>query len=68
MELNYDKVDEYRRRHKRCKYCVWLKNESVLWDYGCSYLQYTCKAKDKVIHCPDGVPRPFCSCYELSGK
>jgi len=61
-----EKVLKYRQKHKRCKYCKYLRIHS----YRCSGSDYyCCEAKDKTINylLPDmtTVPRWFCQCYEV---
>lgn len=59
-----EKVRKYREKHKRCKYCTYLKPE-----YFGENSWYICKAKEKIIKdlTPNMicVPRPFCKCYEV---
>ena len=71
-EINNDKnIDEkvlnYRKQHKRCKYCKYLKLEVPCIDTVPAY--YKCVAKDKIIRdmLPDmtNVLR-FCSCYTVN--
>lgn len=52
---------EYRKRHKKCRYCSWL--ELVLTR---RRLYYKCLAKDKTV-CHLGLWRPWCPCYETKG-
>ena len=60
----YVEVDDYRRKHKRCKYCIYLKY--VISKYGFQPFEwYECKAKDKHIYFPNRFPRNYCSCFHL---
>lgn len=53
-------VEKYRRRHKKCKWCAYMRHEgNGLW--GVYY--ELCAAKDKIVN--DDLPRPFCSCFKL---
>lgn len=60
------KVFEYRKKHKKCKYCKHLKYELPCVNVVPAY--YKCIAKDKVIQntFPDmtNILR-ICSCYEV---
>ena len=62
-----EKVLNYRKKHKRCKYCKYLKLEVPRIDTVPAY--YKCVAKDKIIRdmLPDmtNVLR-FCSCYTVN--
>ena len=60
----YVEVDEYRRKHKRCKYCIYLKH--VYHEIGFQAIDsYKCRAKDKSIYFPNRFPRNYCSCFHL---
>lgn len=48
-------VDKWRRKHKRCKWCIYHKH--VVPPF-CE-----CAAKDKIIN--EDVPRPFCRLFAL---
>lgn len=62
-----EKVLEYRKNHKRCKYCEHLQIVLRRDGQGGSY--YHCKAKQVIIKdmFPDMIrfPRLFCQCYEV---
>lgn len=64
-----EKVARYRKRHKKCIYCKYLKLTQP--KMGIEYVNpyYQCLAKDKIICSvmPDMtvIPRLFCSCYEV---
>ena len=59
------KIIDYRKKHRRCKYCKYsvlvMPKDMYTLDY------YVCKAKDKIIEdwFVEYLPRIFCSCYEL---
>lgn len=57
------KVDEWRRKHKRCQWCIHCKPYTV---FNCgSYADlYECKAKGFDISFIQ-LPRPFCQTFEL---
>ena len=62
-----EKVLNYRRKHKKCKYCKYLKLEVPRIDTVPAY--YKCVAKDKIIR--DMYPdmrnvRRACACYEAN--
>ena len=61
-----EKVYQYRKKHKKCKYCKHLKYKG---HFGIGVSYYLCEAKDKIIKdlIPDmrELPRLFCSCYEV---
>ena len=40
-----DYVLDYRKKHPRCKYCVFHKFKSMPWQYG----YWKCTLKDKVL-------------------
>lgn len=72
-ENNGKKIDEkvlkYRNKHKKCKYCKYLRLIVPCVDIVPAY--YKCVAKDKIIQ--DTLPdmtniRRFCSCYEAKEK
>lgn len=59
------KIIDYRKRHRRCKYCKYNMFVTPKDMYTPDH--YICKAKDKVIEdwFVEYLPRIFCSCYEL---
>lgn len=65
--MNYEKVLNYRRKHKKCKYCKYLRLDCSGERVGVLPF-YICIVKDKIIgDClPDmtKVRRIFCKCYE----
>ena len=54
-----DRVAQWRRRHKRCKFCRHIE----YLDNPCGISAYKCRAKEKLVH--EWLPRPFCGLYEL---
>lgn len=66
-----EKILIYRRKHKKCRYCKYLKYDSSGERIGVSGF-CVCKVKDKIIKdmFPDMVnfPRLFCRYYEVEGE
>lgn len=64
-----EKVIRYRKKHRKCIYCKYLK--CVYPKMGIEYVSpyYQCIAKDKILcdNMPNMtiVPRLFCSCYSV---
>lgn len=56
------KILEYRKKHKKCKFCKYLKLEGgeAAYDY---HYYWTCLLKDKIILWID-IPR-FCKYYTV---
>ena len=55
------KVDEWRRKHKKCKWCIYHKH--VVPPSMCCPPFCECVAKDKIIN--EDIPRPFCRLFAL---
>ena len=55
------KVDKWRRKHKKCKWCIYHKY--VVPIHVCCPSYCECVAKDKIIN--EDIPRPFCSLFAL---
>lgn len=53
-----DQVTQWRRRHKRCKFCRHLEYLSN----PCGISAFKCRAKETIV-C-EWLPRPFCGLYE----
>lgn len=61
------KVDEWRRKHKKCQWCIHCKPYTVFdQNYGYETL-YECEAKDFDI-LSTRLPRPFCKVFELKRR
>ena len=56
-----EKIIDYRKKHKRCKWCKYEK--FVYTDIVCCPSYYKCILKDKIIH--SNLKAIFCSYYEL---
>lgn len=54
-------VAKYRRRHKKCKWCIY--NKHVVPPVLCCPSFCECMVKDKIIN--ENLPRPFCSLFAL---
>ena len=54
-------VDKWRRKHKKCKWCIYHKY--VVPPSMCCPSFCECTAKDKIVN--EDVPRPFCSLFAL---
>ena len=58
-------VDKWRRKHKRCKWCIHHKPYTVFNPNSQSFETcYECKAKD-VSPINIDIPRPFCTLFNL---
>ena len=55
------KVDKWRRKHKKCKWCIYHKRIEPPFMFCPSYSK--CIAKDKIIN--ENIPRSFCSLFAL---
>lgn len=55
------RVDKWRRKHKKCKWCIY--NKHVVPPAMCCPSFCECIAKDKIIN--EDIPRPFCSLFAL---
>lgn len=47
-------VDEWRNKHKRCKYCAFIQLTDCGWE---------CTAKDKFVY--RNIPRVFCKLFRV---
>ena len=54
-------VAKWRRKHKKCKWCIYCKH--VVPPAMCCPSFCECIAKDKIIN--EDIPRPFCSLFAL---
>ena len=54
-------VDKWRRKHKKCKWCIYHKY--VVPPSMCCPPFCKCTAKDKIVN--EDIPRPFCSLFAL---
>ena len=54
-------VDKWRRKHKRCKWCV--HHKYVMPPAMCCPSFCECEAKGKIVN--DEFPRPFCNLFAL---
>ena len=54
-------VDKWRRKHKKCKWCIYHK--FVRPPALCCPVYCECTAKDKIVN--ENAPRPFCSLFAL---
>ena len=54
-------VDKWRRKHKKCKWCIYHKY--VVPPSMCCPPFCECVAKDKIIN--EDIPRPFCRLFAL---
>ena len=54
-------VAKYRRRHKKCKWCIYHRH--VIPPVPACPPFCECTAKDKVVN--EDFPRPFCSLFAL---
>lgn len=54
-------VDKWRRKHKKCKWCIYHKFVSP--PALCCPVYCECIAKDKIVD--ENIPRPFCSLFAL---
>ena len=54
-------VAKWRRKHKKCKWCIYCKH--VEPPAMCCPSFCECIAKDKIIN--EDIPRPFCSLFAL---
>ena len=54
-------VDKWRRKHKKCKWCIYHRH--VVPPFGCCPSFCECVAKDKIIN--EDIPRPFCRLFAL---
>ena len=54
-------VYAYRRKHKKCKWCIYNKFIKPIGD--CAPEYYKCIVKDKIVN--EETPRPFCSVFSL---
>lgn len=60
-----EKVMKYRKKHRRCKYCLHkILNPSMM---GLTPEFYSCQAKDKILSdwSTEHLPKIFCSCYRV---
>lgn len=55
------KIDKWRRKHKKCKWCIYHKRIEPPFMFCPSYSK--CIAKDKIIN--ENIPRSFCSLFAL---
>ena len=57
-------VNEWRRKHPKCKWC---KHCEFVYPFQQAYVScpdyYDCNAKDKIVH--PNIPRIFCQLFEL---
>lgn len=53
--------EEYRRKHKKCKYCKYMRH--VIPKACLVYPFDECVVKDSIIYSTE-IPRPFCKCFE----
>lgn len=62
MKIMTEKVNKYRKHHKRCIFCIHL---AII-----PHRQFICKAKYKIMSNDScfKTPRFFCSCYEIAKK
>lgn len=58
-----DKIEAYRNRWKRCRYCKHYVRVVQPCDEFCDFVYLECAVKDKIIYHPDML-KPFCSVYE----
>lgn len=54
-------VAKWRRKHKKCKWCIYCKHVAPPVMSCPSFCE--CIAKDKIIN--EDIPRPFCSLFSL---
>lgn len=58
-------VDKWRRKHKRCAWCIHCKSECVFDPNSQMFeTKYTCYAK-RLKYIDIDIPRPFCSIFNL---
>ncbi|MDD4805049.1 MAG: hypothetical protein PHN69_07980 [Candidatus Pacebacteria bacterium] len=55
-------VKDYRQKHKRCKFCKWLKSNYD--DYDGTFMYSECILKDKVVN-HYNISRWYCKYYEV---
>lgn len=61
--VNESPVDKYRRRHKKCKWCMYCKSGNQISYPGLVTTLFKCVAKDKFVN--KNRIRPFCSVFAL---
>lgn len=58
-------IIKYRKRHKRCKYCMYNKTEKKYDDWFKKYnIYYKCEVKDEIIYPNKTYRGCFCRYYK----